>query len=296
MRIYKIINTVNGKIYIGQTKKSLEERFKKHKINAEKHINRYLYDAINHYGVDKFIIELVEDNIDDTNIDLKEIYWINYFKSKIPNGYNMTDGGGGGFTTKYWTEKQRKELWRKQGNKRRGHVVSEKTRLKISCSQKGKIVSKETRDKISITRKLRGIKPKHKVWEGQIGKNHPMWGKHHNQYSREKMSLARKGKPIETIIGQEAGIRYREYHRQQFIGSNNPKWIEKPSKLELMNLWKILLSIQLSFNEIKNLLNKSGYITRKVLHEHGILNYQKFCKLSKQERVAILTELIYEAN
>ena len=45
--IYKITNSINGKLYIGQTRKTIEERFQAHLKNAQKHINRYLYDAMN---------------------------------------------------------------------------------------------------------------------------------------------------------------------------------------------------------------------------------------------------------
>ena len=55
--IYKITNTINNKIYIGQTSKTIEERFKAHISKAKQHINRYLYDAMNHYGYENFIIE-----------------------------------------------------------------------------------------------------------------------------------------------------------------------------------------------------------------------------------------------
>ena len=55
--IYKIINLSNQKIYIGQTKKTIEERFQSHLKLAKNHVNRYLYDAMNKYGYNNFIIE-----------------------------------------------------------------------------------------------------------------------------------------------------------------------------------------------------------------------------------------------
>ena len=48
--IYKITNEINNKIYIGQTKKTIEERFAAHIQKAKNHTNRYLYDAMNYYG------------------------------------------------------------------------------------------------------------------------------------------------------------------------------------------------------------------------------------------------------
>lgn len=50
--VYKIINDLNNKIYIGQTSFSVEERFKQHLRDAKKDKvkNRPLYSAIRKYG------------------------------------------------------------------------------------------------------------------------------------------------------------------------------------------------------------------------------------------------------
>jgi group I intron endonuclease len=50
----------NQKLYIGQTKKTIEERFKNHLKLAKRHTNRCLYDAMNKYGYDNFIIKQIE--------------------------------------------------------------------------------------------------------------------------------------------------------------------------------------------------------------------------------------------
>lgn len=104
--IYKITNSVNQKVYIGQTKKTIEERFQAHIKKAKLHINRYLYDAMNKYGYDNFIIEEIEQCA-DSQLDEREIYWIAFYKSNNKNyGYNMTEGGGGGNT---WSKNPHKE-------------------------------------------------------------------------------------------------------------------------------------------------------------------------------------------
>ena len=45
-KVYKIINKVNNKYYIGMTKQSLEKRFSQHKQNAKTGKSSYLYNAI----------------------------------------------------------------------------------------------------------------------------------------------------------------------------------------------------------------------------------------------------------
>ena len=48
--IYIIKNNVNSKVYIGQTKKSIEERWKEH-IYSSTYRNQILYMAMRKYGV-----------------------------------------------------------------------------------------------------------------------------------------------------------------------------------------------------------------------------------------------------
>ena len=99
--IYKITNIINGKVYIGKTIYTIEERFKKHKndYTKESEKDRPLYRAMNKYGFDNFKIELIETNIPDEQINEKEIYYIKYYNSYVgfpnSNGYNATLGGDG---------------------------------------------------------------------------------------------------------------------------------------------------------------------------------------------------------
>ena len=89
--IYKIENLINHKIYIGQSI-NIEERFKRHKyLKDELAIHR----AIQKYGVDNFSFEIIE-LCELIELDTKEQFWISYYSSLIPNGYNMVDGGSNG--------------------------------------------------------------------------------------------------------------------------------------------------------------------------------------------------------
>jgi len=88
MIIYKITNKINGKIYIGQTKFTAKKRFKQH-AKADTFIGR----AIRKYGADNFKIEVVEICKNALELNEREIFWIEYFNCKVPNGYNIADGG-----------------------------------------------------------------------------------------------------------------------------------------------------------------------------------------------------------
>lgn len=89
--IYKIVNKVNGKMYIGQSV-NIAERWKNHKIDA-KSKDFPLYRAIRKYGLDNFLFEVIEQcRIEE--LDDKEIYWIKFYNT-YDNGYNCTIGGQG---------------------------------------------------------------------------------------------------------------------------------------------------------------------------------------------------------
>lgn len=90
MQIYKITNTINNKIYIGKDTKSDINYFGSGLL-----INR----AIMKYGRENFIKEIIDETDDYEELSLKEIYWIDKYKSfNREIGYNITKGGDGGDT------------------------------------------------------------------------------------------------------------------------------------------------------------------------------------------------------
>lgn len=92
--IYKITNLVNGKVYIGKTIYDCEKRFRQHLQEAKKHTHRKLYNAINKYGQENFIVETLIE-ADNSKLDELEQYYIDQYDS-FRTGYNMTMGGDGG--------------------------------------------------------------------------------------------------------------------------------------------------------------------------------------------------------
>lgn len=91
--IYKITNNINNKIYVGKTLRTIEERFSEHAKDYLKHLDRPLYKAFQKYGIENFSIEMIEECL-PTDINEKEIYWIEYYGS-FKYGYNATIGGDG---------------------------------------------------------------------------------------------------------------------------------------------------------------------------------------------------------
>ena len=89
--IYKITNKINGKAYIGQTT-DYQRRFREHRNKGgDLEPNKILYKAFDKYGIDNFEFEVIEDLTKDYNE--REKYWIHYYNTLNPNGYNMIEGG-----------------------------------------------------------------------------------------------------------------------------------------------------------------------------------------------------------
>ena len=110
--IYKIENTINNKVYIGQTTektgfngryccngKGIERVYNFH--NSRKHrcltYNLHLLSAIEKYGFDSFSVDEVFDvALSPSELNSKEVFYIQQFDS-FHNGYNGTPGGGSDF-------------------------------------------------------------------------------------------------------------------------------------------------------------------------------------------------------
>jgi hypothetical protein len=87
--IYKITSP-SGKVYVGQTMRSFEKRMREHK---SKHSGcTLLRNAIQKYD-DEMKYEIIEEDVPQEQLDEREIYWINYFNSLAPSGYNLGTGG-----------------------------------------------------------------------------------------------------------------------------------------------------------------------------------------------------------
>lgn len=157
MYIYKLTNKVNGKMYIGQTVRSMAERLAGHKRNYERNVHTKLYDAMRKYGWDKFDAEVIEVCSSLEALNARETYWIKYYNT-VENGYNMYYGGDNNCMFV-------KEIAEKHDERMRTKEVREKISKTMKEYHATHKVSEETKKKIS--NKLRafydaGKKPKYK--------------------------------------------------------------------------------------------------------------------------------------
>lgn len=155
-KIYKIVNDINDKNYVGQTYQSIEKRFDRHCSEARWRNTKKMpiVLAIKKYGREHFRVELLEaleDNVAQSIVDAKEVEWGMRLNCLSPNGYNLKLGRGKGTVSN--TTRRRISI------ANRGRRISEETRHRLSISHLGHANSDDTRRKLSDA--FRG-KPPHK--------------------------------------------------------------------------------------------------------------------------------------
>jgi len=170
--IYCIENMINNKKYIGQSK-NIDDRWRKHKgeLNRGVHDNDYLQKSWNKNGSENFKFYVLE-YCDVDELDDKERYYIDLHNTLNRDcGYNLKTGG--------------------QDN---GVCASEYVRNMISNALKRAYAESEDLRQQSRDNAL-------KQWANPeikakiLGENNGMYGKHHTEETRKKMSKMKKGKP-----------------------------------------------------------------------------------------------------
>lgn len=148
MIIYYIKNKLNGKMYIGQTIKTLEIRLKGHIQCVRSGYNRKLYNAIRKYGWENFEYGILCkcSSLEELN-RMETDYIIKYDTFK--NGYNM--GLGGDNNVMFSEETKEKHDAKMRSTEVRNRISDSMKKLR---QEKG--FSQETRQKIS--EKLKGNK------------------------------------------------------------------------------------------------------------------------------------------
>lgn len=196
--IYRIINKVNGKFYIGSTSTiGFVKRWNKHilDLHNQKHHSIYLQRAWNKYGEKNFKFEILE--ICNKNDCLsKEQYYLDKFN---PN-YNICKIAGSTLGYKFPKSYclRIKKLRKGKNNPFYGKTHSEENKIKFSQIIKGKWNGNKN--------------PKYKKGYLIEGKNNPFYGKKHSKETKSKISKINKGKRMSNEHPNFAGL-YKFYHK-----------------------------------------------------------------------------------
>ena len=169
--VYRHTNNINGKQYVGITKRVPEKRWG---YNGARYGDQPLGRAIEKYGWDNFTHEILTTGLTKAQAEEEEKRLIKKLNTLVPNGYNLTTGGNLG--TEFSLETREKLKASRLGKK-----ASQSTREKISAIHSGKTVSEETRRKLSEARK--GLKESEE-WKRHISDG--CKGKKWSESQREK--------------------------------------------------------------------------------------------------------------
>jgi group I intron endonuclease len=252
MIIYKTVNVLNGKFYVGK-----DERNKPDYYGSGINLNR----AIKKYGKENFIKEVLEYCSTKEELIEKEKYWIKETKAQ-ELGYNIADGGWGGNT---YDEETRQRISKQfRGRKVKPEIIEKAKRTReekkkqnpdayklsqehkeiLSKTHKGKVHPEEW--KKNHSEKMKELYHsgdasqfekfiENQKGENKRGENNPMWGRKASEETRRKMSisnsrywLGKKHSPEaiekrrQKILGTKRSDESKENQRIRMQGENNP--------------------------------------------------------------------------
>lgn len=228
MIIYKLISP-SGKVYIGQTKNSVEFRWNQHikswerwKRNRTKRgVSSKLYFALDKHSPENWKKEVLCECFLKEELDEKEEYYIQLYDS-VENGYNITKGGSG--RKVFFLDEEHKENLSKARKQyydtEEGLEWKEKLSKKFSGENNpmyGKTYTKSEETKKLISEKMKGK---------NLGKDPWNKGKPLDEEYKKKISEGRKGKGLGRDNSKNMkGKSQTEYQKQRASETKGKIWI-----------------------------------------------------------------------
>jgi len=206
-KIYIITNNVTHKRYVGQTKRTLHQRWTAHKLYAKNGLDLFFYRSIRKHGPDAFSIqEIATAETKDWANHLEKV-WIQILNTTHPDwGYNSTTGGDGGALVGESLERMKvgvAEFWRRPENRKRASETRKGTRLgplnpMYGRRGYGKPHTEETKAIIGQKAKERHQDPEYKARMSAANK-----GKHHTEVGRANIAKALVGNQYRKGISHD---------------------------------------------------------------------------------------------
>lgn len=225
--IYRITNTVNGKVYIGSAS-CTGGRFKAHqyRLRAGSHHSVKLQRAWDKYGEAAFVFEIIE-RVEDGSLIEREQHWIDHYDA-ARSGYNVASVAGRTAGV-LWSEERK----RAASERMLGVPKSPEHRSAMSACRVGKKHSEETRRRISERARARYQDPEQAAKAGR----HNL-GRKHSEEVRQRMSAAHVARytPEERAkCAERARGRKHTEEAKAKIAESNRRRIYSPETLKKMS-------------------------------------------------------------
>lgn len=206
--IYKIQHKESGKVYIGQTKKTLDWRLNNNwcghfALAFKRNSTCYIHCALRKYGKEAFTYEVLEEQSNNDFKDAsmmkewlneREIYWVSEYNSNCHDfGYNKTKGGSFDYSTANH-DKHSKRMTEYNNKCWSDEKFREKRSALVSAQFKKQWQKEEYRDrvisKMKQTISTKSKEEKHEIAMKQVETKRKTGSIYHTEASKEKLRLA----------------------------------------------------------------------------------------------------------
>ncbi len=204
--VYCILNTANGKRYIGSAAKSLTARWDQHRraLRRGAHKNIHLQAAWNKYGEECFVFFVVARCSPDQCVRVEQLF-INALRVAVRGiGYNIHPLASSPLGVKRSAETRAKVAAAK-----RGKPLSAEHREKVRLAGIGRVRSPEAIEKTAAANRGKKHTPEFRARLSVLAKARPPWtaeqrvaaavrrlGRKHSQQTKDRIGAAHRGKKL----------------------------------------------------------------------------------------------------
>jgi group I intron endonuclease len=246
--IYKIVNIVNGKYYLGSSD-NMKNRWKKHlyDLRHNKHHSIHLQRAWNKHGENNFVFQIVEEVKRSILLEREQYHLDTFTPWNESIGYNVSKSACGGDLISYHPNIEEIREKQKVNTTNRWNNLSDDEKEKYCLKMKGDgnpnwkggishikfkcpICGKETKTKTTLHKNPKSCNQ----CRDRDGSNNPFFGKEHTEETKNKLRVINLGKIISedtknkcreasnNFYNSERGMEYRKELSDKISGENHP--------------------------------------------------------------------------